>query len=116
MEFDLRPNGTFTMGRGDEAHDVTLRERFQVGVHEVVQVQREQVMAVNLSKFHSAVYPDMVRWDEATEFCRRLSELSAEKAAGNVYRLPTEAEWEYACRAGTTTKHSFGHHPLDLGL
>ena len=56
-----------------------------------------------------------VSWEDAVEFCRRLSELPAEKAAGNVYRLPTEAEWEYACRAGTTTKYSFGDDESDLG-
>ena len=47
---------------------------------------------------------ETVTWDEAMEFCRRLSALPAERAAGRVYRLPTEAKWEYACRAGTTTR------------
>ena len=54
-------------------------------------------------------------WDDAVEFCRRLSDLPAEKEAGNVYRLPTEAEWEYACRGGTTTKYSFGDDDSELG-
>jgi formylglycine-generating enzyme required for sulfatase activity len=51
---------------------------------------------------------EMVSWDDAVEFCRRLSELSAEKEARRVYRLPTEAEWEYACRAGSATEFSTG--------
>jgi len=56
-----------------------------------------------------------VSWNDAVEFCRRLSKLPEEKAAGHVYRLPTEAEWEYACRAGTTTEYSFGDFESQLG-
>jgi formylglycine-generating enzyme required for sulfatase activity len=86
-----------------------------MGVHEVTQAQYEQVMGVNPSEFKGANNPvETVTWDDAVEFCRRLSALPAEKAAGNVYRLPTEAEWEYACRAGTTTMYSFGDDESDL--
>ena len=48
-----------------------------------------------------------VSWDDAVEFCRKLSEMPEEKAAGRTYRLPSEAQWEYACRAGSTGRYSF---------
>ncbi|MEO2013907.1 MAG: formylglycine-generating enzyme family protein, partial [Fuerstiella sp.] len=115
MQFKLLPGGTFTMGdgnipvRGNDVHQVTLTKPFGLGVYEVTQEQYEQVMGSNPSEFKGPQNPvERSSWDEAVEFCRKLSELPAEKAAGYVYRLPTEAEWEYACRAGTTTKYSFG--------
>ena len=116
MEFKLIPAGRFTMGQGDESHEVTLTEPFQIGVHEVTQAQYEQVMGSNPSIDKGAENPvDPVSWDDAVQFCRQFSELPAEKAAGNVYRLPTEAQWEYACRAGTTTTFSFGDDNSVLG-
>ena len=116
MEFKLIPAGTFTMGEDDEAHEVTLTQPFQMGVHEVTQAQYEQVMGNNPSEFFGTDNPvEMVSWEDAVEFCGKLSAFPAEKAAGNVYRLPTEAEWEYACRAGTTTNYSFGDDDSDLG-
>jgi len=123
MKFKLIPAGMFTMGYAsgedfETPHEVTLTEPFKMGVHEVTQAQYVQVMGVNpsLSKFKGGNKPVvMVSWEDAVEFCRRLSELPAEKAAGNVYRLPTDAEWEYACRAGTTTMYSFGDDESDLG-
>ena len=57
---------------------------------------------------------DTVSWEDAMEFCRRLSAMPAERAAGRVYRLPTEAEWEYACRAGTTTRWFCGDDEAKL--
>jgi len=116
IEFKLIPAGTFTMGEGDDAHEVTLTKPFKMGVHEVTQAQYEQVMKNNPSNFKGAENPvENVRWDDAVEFCHKLSALPAEKAEGNVYRLPTEAEWEYACRAGTTTQFSFGDDESKLG-
>lgn len=135
--------GTFRMGsepngKGAEADEtaraVTLTTDFYLGVFEVTQAQYEQVMGVNPSYFQDAVlsernrgndlapvpgeslnHPvDKVTWEAAVEFCKRLSELPAEKAAGRVYRLPTEAEWEFACRAGSTTAFSYGESESEL--
>lgn len=121
----LIPKGTFQMGsptgeRGadyDESqHEVTISKDYYLGVTEVTQGQYEKVMGTNPSYFQkdvigntdSSKYPvDRVSWEEAVKFCRHLSEMAEEKEAGRVYRLPTEAEWEYACRAGS--KSAFGH-------
>jgi len=115
MRFVPIPAGTFTMGEGEQAHQVTLTQAFELGQYEVTQEQYEKLMGKTPSEFKGAQNPvEKVSWDEAVEFCRRLSELPEEKAAGHVYRLPTEAEWEYACRAGTTTAFSFGDSESDL--
>jgi formylglycine-generating enzyme required for sulfatase activity len=121
MQFKLLPGGTFTMGSesGDDdetPHQVTLTKPFELGVYEVTQQQYEKVMGKNPSNFKGGQNPvEQVSWNDAVEFCRKLSALPAEKKAGYVYRLPTEAEWEYACRAGTTTKYSFGDSESGLG-
>jgi hypothetical protein len=87
-----------------------------IGVYEVTQQQYEEVMGSNPSEFKGANNPvEQVSWDDAVAYCAKLSSLPAEVAAGRVYRLPTEAEWEYACRAGATTKYSFGDDEKDLG-
>ncbi len=82
-----------------------------MGVYEVTQQQYEKVMGENPSWFKGAANPvEGVPWADATEFCKRLS-----AKEGKTYRLPTEAEWEYACRAGTTTAYSFGDDESRLG-
>jgi formylglycine-generating enzyme required for sulfatase activity len=120
----LLPVGTFKMGsppteaeRGDDEgpqHEVTMTKPFYVAIHAVTQRQYELVMNQNPSYFQGSKGggPDFpvenVSWHEAEEFCRKLSELFAEKEAGRVYRLPTEAEWEYACRAGQQAAFASG--------
>ncbi len=85
-------------------HRVRITKPFYLGVYEVTQGQYEEVMGKNPSSFKGPDLPvESVSWEEATEFCRRLS-----TKEGRFYRLPTEAEWEYACRAGTTTPFAFG--------
>jgi formylglycine-generating enzyme required for sulfatase activity len=117
MSFKPLPVGTFMMGEGKEAHQVTLLTQvFELGIYEVTQEQYEKVMGTNPSNFKGRQNPvENVSWDDAVEFCRKLSALPAEKSAGYVYRLPTEAEWEYACRAGTKTDYSFGNSDAELG-
>jgi formylglycine-generating enzyme required for sulfatase activity len=73
----------------------------------------------NLSKFRgldAASHPvECVSWTDAVSFCEKLSNLPKEKRQGHKYRLPTEEEWEYACRAGAKTDYSFGNDPAKLG-
>ena len=126
MQFKLVPAGKFMMGSADNgpAHEVTLTEPYYIGVYEVTQAQFEQVMQANPSGFQgeavdnvdTANHPvEKVSWDDAVEFCRVLSALPEEKAAGRTFRLPTEAEWENAARAGTTTEFYFGENDAELG-
>jgi len=105
--------GTFMMGHKEGVqHQVTLTKGFYLGKHEVTQAQWERVMGSNPSHFKGANRPvENVSWTEAVAFCKKLTEM--EKKAGRVpegmaYQLPTEAQWEYACRAGTTTAYSWG--------
>jgi formylglycine-generating enzyme required for sulfatase activity len=109
MKLKLLYPGRFTMGEGSDSHQVTLTKPFYLGVYQVTQEQYQKVMGRNPSHFKGARNPvESISWEDAIEFCRKLSEIPEEKKAGQVYRLPTEAEWEYACRAGTTTNFSFG--------
>jgi formylglycine-generating enzyme required for sulfatase activity len=143
MKLVLIPKGTFMMGsppdeKGSEEderrHEVTISRDYHLGMHEVTQAQYKKIMGKNPSHFQgnavaerhpetnrvvkdvdSANHPvEQVSWEDAVEFCQRLSALPEEKKAGRVYRLPTEAEWEYACRAGSQTAHSFGSDEKSL--
>src|SRR5262249_26689915 len=93
-------------GRSDDEvqHRVTLTGGFFLGVHQVTQAQWQMVMGSKPSRFKGENLPvERVSWDDCQEFCKRLAERD-----GKRYRLPTEAEWGYACRAGTATPFPFG--------
>jgi formylglycine-generating enzyme required for sulfatase activity len=117
------PAGKFVMGspanepeRDPEEvqHEVEITKPFYMGAHEVTQGQFQRIMAKSNPHFNAnrGGGPDhpmeLVKWREAVTFCERLSDRPEEQKAGRTYRLPTEAEWEYACRAGTTTAFHFG--------
>jgi formylglycine-generating enzyme required for sulfatase activity len=113
MKFAWIPPGTFLMGslvsekgRSDNEtpHTVTLSKPYYLAIHPVTQASWLKIMGNNPSHFKGDDLPvEQISWDDCQEFISRLSERD-----GNSYRLPTEAEWEYACRAGTTTPFSFG--------
>jgi formylglycine-generating enzyme required for sulfatase activity len=111
MKLILIPAGKFVMGEGDDQHEVTLSKPFYMGVTTVTQAQYRAIMGTSPSRFEGKANPmDTVSWNDAVEFCKQLSE-----KARRTVRLPTEAEWEYACRAGTKTRFSFGDDQADLG-
>jgi formylglycine-generating enzyme required for sulfatase activity len=88
---------------------VTLTKDYHLSRCEVTQTQFRQLMGTNPSRFAGDNLPvDSVTFGEAEEFCRKLSDLPAEKAAGRVYSLPSSAEWEYACRAGSDAVFPWG--------
>lgn len=110
------PGGTFQMGSTDDengwaqyttpVHEVTL-QGFEMGAYEVTQSQYEAIMGTNPSE-HQGLGTEnnpveMVSWHKAREFCTKLS-----AQTGRTFTLPSEAQWEYACRAGSTTLYSFG--------
>ncbi len=113
MTFAWIPPGTFLMGSPQEEpqrdedeslHEVTLPQGFYLGIHAVTQAQWQAVMGDNPSYFKGENRPvEMVSWEDCQAFCTKLSQED-----GKRYGLPSEAEWEYACRAGTTTPFFFG--------
>ncbi len=124
MTFALIPSGKFKMGseesepgrRDHESpqHEVTITQPFYLGILPVTQAQYDRVTNRHPSHFskHHGGGPDYpvetVSWHDAESFCQKLSLLADEEIHGRAYRLPTEAEWEYACRAGTITPFSCG--------
>ena len=138
MELIEIPAGKFTMGSPEDEKKrfvgtsmpyeeqvaVTLTKPFLLGKYEVTQGQWKEVMGTelwtvpNTSRAKAGAKADkdcpaaFVSWDDATEFCKKLTQGEMTVKA---YRLPTEAEWEYACRAGTTTAFSFGDDISKLG-
>jgi len=124
MELVSIPKGKFLMGEGSGAAAVILTKPFWLGKYEVTQGQFKKVMAtepwvgqsgVQIGEDNAASY---VSWNDATAFCQRLTDTDHKNGkllAGESYRLPTEAEWEYACRAGTQTRWSFGNDESQLG-
>lgn len=131
MKLAYIPAGEFWMGSPDEEaerssselrHRVQITKGFYLGQYEVTQGEYREVMRYDPSWFSpdgggkavvqgqdASRFPaENVSWENAVEFCRRLSARPEERALGLRYRLPTEAEWEYACRAGTSTPFHFG--------
>ena len=123
LNFVYIPSGTFTMGSPPEEKDryedekqynVTLTEGFYIQTTEVTQRQWTAVMGNNPSFFQNCgddCPVDHVSWNDVQEFIRKLNQ----QEGSDVYRLPTEAEWEYACRAGSTTRFCYGDDEKRLG-
>ena len=128
MKFVPLPKGTFYMGWNGEkgsAKKTEIKEDFEIAVHTVTQGQWQAIMGKNPSYFSRdgggknevkdikdedlKQFPvEFVSWDDAQEFIKKLNE--KEKGKGWTYRLPSEAEWEYACRGGATTEEECSYH------
>jgi formylglycine-generating enzyme required for sulfatase activity len=124
MKLSLIPAGKFLMGSPrteadresqEVQHEVAITKPFYLGVYEVTQREWQAVLGTKQRATFDAgrggglEHPmDGITWPQAVEFCGGLSGLAEEKSARRKYRLPTEAEWEYACRAGTTRAFNLG--------
>lgn len=124
VELDLIkiPAGTFMMGcyegliglinNNAKLHQVTLTKDFWLGKFQITQAQWKALMGFNPSLSQENNHPvENVSWEDARNFCKKLSEYYADKLPdGYRFELPTEAQWEYACRAGSTTHYSYGNN------
>jgi formylglycine-generating enzyme required for sulfatase activity len=121
MEFILIPAGEFEMGSHSEekgrfdsespAHKVTINTSFYMAKSAVTQKQWKKIMGNNPSHFNGEAQPvEMVSWEDAQQFILELNE----NEGTDKYRLPSEAKWEYACRAGTQTSYFFGEDESKL--
>jgi formylglycine-generating enzyme required for sulfatase activity len=122
MKFELIQAGTFMMGadrnieyaqdRELPRHQVRISKPFYLGVYEVTQQEWTAVMGNNTFEFKGDNNPvNTISWEDVQEFIKRLNQ----KEGHSLYRLPTEAEWEYAARAGTTSAYFFGNNKSKLG-
>jgi len=112
------PPGTFLMGSPPEEaerkdhetqHPVTLTQGFWIGKYPVTQAQYRAVMGTNPSHFKGDRRPvERVTWDDAMTWCSKMNDAALDTPFGYQWTLPTETQWEYGCRAGTTTPFSFG--------
>ncbi len=127
---DKADGGTFWMGSpeseedrysNETRHQVTLTEGYWLGKYEITQGQWQAVMDNNPSRFKDQglnAPVETVSWEDVQEFLKKLNKLEEDAGrlpAGYQYALPTEAQWEYACRAGTETAYSFGDSSQRLG-